>query len=136
MKAQTLGRLLLGGFMVTAGVLHLTTQREEFRAQVPDWFPVEEDLTVLASGVVGDMSGASMVQGSEVRTGSGAPGPPPGPLEHAEGPGGPETARDPRHGVAGLGRDWKSPGQRVSLRCVTRCGRAASAPSRWILFFS
>jgi hypothetical protein len=45
MKAQTLGRVVLGGFMVTAGVLHLTTQREEFRAQVPDWFPVEEDLT-------------------------------------------------------------------------------------------
>ena len=39
MKAQTLGRIVLGGFMVTAGVLHLTTQREEFRAQVPDWFP-------------------------------------------------------------------------------------------------
>ena len=52
MKAQTLGRVVLGGFMVTAGVLHLTTQRDEFQAQVPDWFPVDEDLTVLASGVV------------------------------------------------------------------------------------
>ena len=38
--------------MVGAGVLHLTTAREEFQAQVPEWFPVEEDLTVLASGVV------------------------------------------------------------------------------------
>ena len=45
MKAQTLGRILLGSAMVGAGVLHLTTQREEFRAQVPDWFPVDEDLT-------------------------------------------------------------------------------------------
>lgn len=38
MNARTLGRVLLGGFMVTAGVLHLTAQREEFRAQVPDWW--------------------------------------------------------------------------------------------------
>ena len=61
MKAQTLGRVVLGGFMVTAGVLHLTTQREEFRAQVPDWFPVDEDLTVLASGVVEVALGGAFV---------------------------------------------------------------------------
>lgn len=48
---QTIGRVLLGSAMVGAGVLHLTAQREEFRAQVPDWFPVDEDLTVLGSGV-------------------------------------------------------------------------------------
>ena len=50
--ARTLARLTLGGAMVGAGVLHLTTQREQFRAQVPEWFPVDEDLTVLGSGVV------------------------------------------------------------------------------------
>jgi len=49
--ARTPARLLLGAAMVGAGVLHLTTQRQEFQAQVPDWFPVDEDLTVLASGV-------------------------------------------------------------------------------------
>jgi uncharacterized membrane protein len=61
MKAQTLGRVLLGSAMVGAGVLHLTTQREEFRAQVPDWFPVEEDLTVLGSGVVEIALGGAFV---------------------------------------------------------------------------
>ena len=61
MKAQTLGRVVLGGFMVTAGVLHLTTQRDEFQAQVPDWFPVDEDLTVLASGVVEVALGGAFV---------------------------------------------------------------------------
>ena len=61
MKAQTLGRVVLGGFMVTAGVLHLTTQRQEFQAQVPDWFPVDEDLTVVASGVVELGLGAAFV---------------------------------------------------------------------------
>lgn len=47
--------------MVGAGVLHLTTQREEFRAQVPGWFPLDEDLTVLASGVVEIGLGAAFV---------------------------------------------------------------------------
>ncbi|MEU6133656.1 hypothetical protein [Nocardioides sp. NPDC047086] len=50
--AQTIARLLLGVAMVGAGVAHLTTQRQEFRAQVPSWFPIDEDLTVLGSGVV------------------------------------------------------------------------------------
>ncbi|WP_322920347.1 DoxX family protein [Nocardioides renjunii] len=61
MKAQTIGRVLLGWAMVGAGVLHLTTQREEFRAQVPGWFPVDEDLTVLASGVVEIALGSAFV---------------------------------------------------------------------------
>ena len=58
---QTVGRVLLGSFMVGAGVLHLTTQREEFRAQVPEWFPVDEDLTVLGSGVVEIALGGAFV---------------------------------------------------------------------------
>ncbi|MGY1837508.1 hypothetical protein ACI79P_20680 [Blastococcus sp. SYSU DS0510] len=59
--ARTAARLLLGAVMVGAGVLHLTTQREEFRAQVPAWFPVDEGLTVLASGVVEIALGASFI---------------------------------------------------------------------------
>ncbi|WP_349238425.1 hypothetical protein [Nocardioides sp. InS609-2] len=47
--------------MVGAGVLHLTTQRQEFGAQVPDWFPLDEDLTVVASGVVEIALGAAFV---------------------------------------------------------------------------
>lgn len=45
--------------MVGAGVGHLTVQREEFQAQVPNWFPVDEDLTVLGSGAVEIALGAS-----------------------------------------------------------------------------
>lgn len=48
---QHVARVLLGAFLVLAGVAHVVT-REEFRAQVPSWFPVDEDLTVLASGAV------------------------------------------------------------------------------------
>jgi uncharacterized membrane protein len=58
---QTVGRVLLGSLLVGAGVLHLTTQREEFRAQVPEWFPVDEDLTVLGSGVVEIALGGAFV---------------------------------------------------------------------------
>lgn len=47
--------------MVGAGVLHLTSQREEFQAQVPEWFPLDEDLTVVGSGVVEIALGASFI---------------------------------------------------------------------------
>ncbi len=60
-RPRTAARLLLGVAMVGAGVLHLTIQRVEFRAQVPDWFPVNEDLTVLASGVAEIVLGAAFV---------------------------------------------------------------------------
>lgn len=48
---QNLTRLALGAFMTAAGTMHLTVAREEFRAQVPSWVPVDEDFVVLASGV-------------------------------------------------------------------------------------
>lgn len=58
---STAARVLLGTAMVGAGVLHLTTQREEFQAQVPAWFPVDEDLTVVGSGIVEIGLGAAFV---------------------------------------------------------------------------
>ena len=59
--ARTGARLLLGTAMVGAGVLHLTARRQEFRAQVPPWFPVDADLTVIGSGVVEIALGAAFV---------------------------------------------------------------------------
>lgn len=49
---RTVTRWALGGALVVAGTGHLTNRREEFRAQVPDWMPIDDDLVVLASGVV------------------------------------------------------------------------------------
>jgi len=46
------GRLLLGAFLLFAGIGHCTFARETFRAQVPHWFPVDADLVVLVSGGV------------------------------------------------------------------------------------
>ncbi len=57
----TVARIVLGFAMVGAGVGHLTTQRQEFRAQVPAWFPIDEDLTVLDSGAVEIGLGAAFV---------------------------------------------------------------------------
>lgn len=49
--ARTIGRLMLGALLATAGVGHLTRQRQEFQAQVPDWVPASKDLVVVASGI-------------------------------------------------------------------------------------
>ena len=49
---RTIGRVLLGLFLVSAGVSHLTVLREAFQAQVPPWLPLDKDFVVLASGVV------------------------------------------------------------------------------------
>ncbi|WP_402463978.1 DoxX family protein [Isoptericola aurantiacus] len=58
---RTLSRIGLGLALAGAGITHLTVAREEFRAQVPGWFPVDEDVTVLASGVVEIAIGSSLV---------------------------------------------------------------------------
>ena len=51
----------LGGFMVFAGVGHLTFAREEFQAQVPPWVPLDPDPVVLASGVVEVAVGSALL---------------------------------------------------------------------------
>lgn len=60
-RLRNLGRVLLGGTLVFAGVSHLTAAREEFQAQVPDWFPLDDDLVVLVSGAVEIGLGASLI---------------------------------------------------------------------------
>ncbi|QGU06055.1 hypothetical protein COCCU_00435 [Corynebacterium occultum] len=59
--SQTLTRIGLGTIMTFAGITHLTTAREEFQAQVPDWFPMNKDLVVLGSGVAEISLGVSML---------------------------------------------------------------------------
>lgn len=58
---RTVLRWLLGGALVGAGIAHLTSQREEFRAQVPSWFPIDEDVVVVASGIVEIALGAALI---------------------------------------------------------------------------
>jgi uncharacterized membrane protein len=51
-KRRAVGRIVLGSLLAFAGISHLTFAREEFTAQVPDFVPLSDDATVLASGVV------------------------------------------------------------------------------------
>ena len=60
-RLRTAGRWLLGCALVYAGIAHLTFAREEFRAQVPDWFPVGADPVVLVSGVIEIGLGAALL---------------------------------------------------------------------------
>ena len=60
-RARTIARWALGGVLVFAGTGHLTTQREEFQAQVPDWVPVDDDVVVVASGIVELALGAALI---------------------------------------------------------------------------
>lgn len=54
-------RVILGAFMIYAGVGHLTFLREEFQAQVPNWFPLSKDFLVLLSGVLEISLGIAMI---------------------------------------------------------------------------
>jgi uncharacterized membrane protein len=54
-------QLLLGAALAYAGTTHLTTSRQEFQAQVPDWVPFSADFVVIASGIVEIALGLSLL---------------------------------------------------------------------------
>lgn len=61
---QNIFRIILGSFMVVAGVGHLTFQRQEFTAQVPMWLPRDPafiDFVVVSSGIVEIALGLAMI---------------------------------------------------------------------------
>lgn len=58
---RTIGRLLLGAALLFAGIGHLTAQRQEFQAQVPDWVPLDPDFVVVVSGIVEIGLGAALI---------------------------------------------------------------------------
>lgn len=60
-KVQKITRYALGAFLITAGIGHLTFSRKEFQTQVPDWVPMSKDNTVLYSGAVEILLGASLI---------------------------------------------------------------------------
>ncbi|MFP5081369.1 MauE/DoxX family redox-associated membrane protein [Pedobacter sp. JCM 36344] len=58
---QKVIRIILGLFMIFAGIGHLTLNRSEFQAQVPNWIPLDKDLVVLLSGIVEISLGLAML---------------------------------------------------------------------------
>ncbi|HDZ03521.1 hypothetical protein LCGC14_0266100 [marine sediment metagenome] len=49
---QNIFRILLALFIIFAGFSHLTFNRIDFQAQVPDWLPLSKDFVVILSGIV------------------------------------------------------------------------------------
>ncbi len=67
---QNILRIVLGLFMLYAGIGHLTFSRVEFQAQVPTWLTINEagmDFIVLASGIVEIAFGILMVLGGKFK---------------------------------------------------------------------
>lgn len=60
-RVQTIVRILLGLFLIFAGIGHLTFSRTEFLAQVPIWVPMNPDLVVILSGIAEILLGSSLV---------------------------------------------------------------------------
>lgn len=60
-KVQEVARVVLGLFLLGAGLGHLSWSRTEFRAQVPNWVPLDADLVVVLSGIVEIGLGAALV---------------------------------------------------------------------------
>ena len=58
---QNIFRILLGAFLAFAGFSHLTFNRAEFLAQVPQWVPLNPDMVVILSGIVEISLGLSLI---------------------------------------------------------------------------
>lgn len=68
---RTVARVALGAILVFAGVSHLTFARDEFAAQVPDWFPIDDDPVILVSGLVEIGLGGALIAFGRGRIGVG-----------------------------------------------------------------
>ena len=58
---RTVFRMVLGAFLLFAGISHVTFNREAFLAQVPTWLPLDGDFVVVASGIVEIVLGAALL---------------------------------------------------------------------------
>ncbi len=54
-------QVLLGLTLCYTGILHLTSKRIEFQAQVPSWLPLDPDFVVIASGIVEILLGLALL---------------------------------------------------------------------------
>lgn len=58
---KRLTQVLLGLALAYAGTTHLSSNRQEFQAQVPTWLPLDADFVVIASGIVEITLGLSLL---------------------------------------------------------------------------
>ncbi len=60
-KTQTTVRIMIGLFFLLAGIDHLTFQRTEFLALVPNWVPMNPDIIVIISGWIEILLGLALI---------------------------------------------------------------------------
>ncbi|MFI8604697.1 MauE/DoxX family redox-associated membrane protein [Cellulophaga baltica] len=65
---QHIFRVLLALFMIYAGYSHLTFNRIDFQAQVPDFIPISKDFVVVASGFVEIALGLALLLWTQHKT--------------------------------------------------------------------
>lgn len=73
-KLKIILRIILGLFMLYAGIGHLTFLRQEFYAQVPTWITTSEslmDMVVIISGFLEITLGVLMILGGRYRVKTG-----------------------------------------------------------------
>jgi uncharacterized membrane protein len=58
---KRLGQVILGIALTYAGTTHLTSNRQEFQAQVPSWLQLDPDFVVIASGIVEIILGLALL---------------------------------------------------------------------------
>lgn len=58
---QNIFRIILALFMIYAGFSHLTFNRVDFQAQVPDWIPMSKDVVVIISGIIEMLLGLGLL---------------------------------------------------------------------------
>jgi uncharacterized membrane protein len=61
-RVRVIARVVLGAFLIGAGIGHLTWARTSFRAQVPQWMPGNIDAIIVLSGVVEIALGTALIR--------------------------------------------------------------------------
>jgi uncharacterized membrane protein len=64
---QNIFRIFLAIFMMFAGFSHLTFNRVEFQAQVPEWMPISKDIVVILSGIIELILGVGLATWAKYR---------------------------------------------------------------------
>ncbi len=59
--ARSIARVVLGAFLIFAGISHLSFARATFHAQVPTWLPLNADFVIIASGIAEILLGAALL---------------------------------------------------------------------------
>ena len=71
---QNMFRVVLGAFMLYAGIAHVSFLRDEFQAQVPQWITTDPgfvDFIVISSGIVEIAFGVLMLLGGRLKVKTG-----------------------------------------------------------------